>query len=113
MTVAAAEPLARHTTFRIGGPADLYATANNIAQLERLAESAHAHAIPTTILGGGSNILVSDAGIRGLVIANQTRGFGSMDGERRTALVGRFGRGLAGSGPLGHARTAGRGWNGR
>ncbi len=73
ITVAAQEPLARHTTFHIGGPADLYATASTIAQLERLAETAAAHAIPTMILGGGSNILVSDAGVRGLVIVNQAR----------------------------------------
>ncbi len=76
ITVAADEPLARHTTFHIGGPADLYATASSIVQLERLAETAAAHAVPTMILGGGSNILVSDAGVCGLVIANQTRSFG-------------------------------------
>ncbi len=76
ITVAADEPLARHTTFHIGGPADLYATASSIVQLVRLAESAAAHAVPTMILGGGRNILVSDAGVRGLVIANQARSFG-------------------------------------
>lgn len=76
VTVAADEPLARHTTFHIGGPADLYAAANSIAQLERLAELATVHALPLTILGGGSNILVSDAGVRGLVIANQARDCG-------------------------------------
>ena len=48
------EPLARHTTFRIGGPADLYAAAATVEQLERLAELAAAHGIPATILGGGS-----------------------------------------------------------
>lgn len=71
--IAVNEPLARHTTFRIGGPAELYAVANTLGQLEQLAELAVAHAIPYTVLGGGSNILVSDAGMRGLVIANQTR----------------------------------------
>lgn len=82
VTVAADEPLARHTTFHIGGPADLYAVASNIAQLERLAELAAVHALPLTILGGGSNILVSDGGVRGLVIANQTRKFRMQDAER-------------------------------
>jgi UDP-N-acetylmuramate dehydrogenase len=76
VTVAADEPLARHTTFHIGGPADLYAAASNIAQLERLAELAAVHALPLTILGGGSNILASDDGVRGLVIANQARDIG-------------------------------------
>ena len=75
LTVTAHEPLARHTTFRIGGPADLYAAATTVEQLERLAELAAEHGIPITILGGGSNVLVSDAGVRGLVIANQTRNY--------------------------------------
>jgi UDP-N-acetylmuramate dehydrogenase len=70
------EPLARHTTFRIGGPADLYAVATTVDQLAGLAELAGEHDIPITVLGGGSNVLVSDAGVRGLVIANQTREFG-------------------------------------
>ncbi len=67
------EPLARHTTFHIGGPADLFAAVTTVEQLEKLAELAVEHGIPATILGGGSNVLVSDAGVRGLVIANQTR----------------------------------------
>jgi len=69
------EPLARHTTFRIGGPADLYAVATTVDQLAGLAELAAEHGIPITVLGGGSNVLVSDAGVRGLVIANQARHF--------------------------------------
>lgn len=74
--ISQGEPLARHTTFRIGGPADLYAVAATTAQLAGLAALAAENGIPTTILGGGSNILVSDAGVRGLVIANQTRSLG-------------------------------------
>jgi len=76
IAIAANEPLARHTTFRIGGPADLYAIATTQQELEQLAELGAEHDIETTILGGGSNVLVSDAGVRGLVIANQTRQFG-------------------------------------
>jgi UDP-N-acetylmuramate dehydrogenase len=72
-SIAEHEPLARHTTFRIGGPADLYAVATTTGQLDRLAELAAEHGIPVTVLGGGSNVLVSDAGVRGLVIVNQTR----------------------------------------
>ncbi len=69
------EPLARHTTFRIGGPAELYAAVQTTDQLARLAELGAAFGLPVLILGGGSNVLVSDAGVRGLVIANQTRRF--------------------------------------
>ena len=123
VTVAADEPLARHTTFHIGGPADLYAVASNIAQLERLAELAAVHAIPLTILGGGSNILVSDAGVRGLVIANQTRKFGMQDAERRidefafrtltSACCMQIPAWRWPDWPAGPSNRAGRGWSGR
>jgi UDP-N-acetylmuramate dehydrogenase len=67
------EPLAHHCTFRIGGPADLYAAADDVHILERLGDLAMEHGIPLTILGGGSNVLISDRGVRGLVVANQAR----------------------------------------
>ncbi len=67
------EPLARHTTFHIGGPADLYAPVDSVALLSALAELAAARGIPCTVLGGGSNVLVADAGLRGLVIGNGCR----------------------------------------
>lgn len=70
------EPLARHTTFRIGGPADWYAVATTTAQLAALADAGLTDGLPVTVLGGGSNILVADAGIRELVIVNQTRNYG-------------------------------------
>ena len=73
VAVVSEEPLARHCTFRIGGPADLYATADDIHTLEQLADLATDRGIPVTVLGGGSNVLISDLGVRGLVIANQTR----------------------------------------
>ena len=84
ITVATNEPLARHTTFHIGGPADLYAAVTDVTQLGRLVETAAAHGVTTTILGGGSNILVSDAGVCGLVIANQARQFRIQNVECRT-----------------------------
>jgi UDP-N-acetylmuramate dehydrogenase len=71
--VASDEPLANHCTFRIGGPADLYAAAIDIDTLEHLGELATEYDIPVTILGGGSNVLISDHGVRGLVVANKTR----------------------------------------
>jgi len=86
--VVANEPLARHTTFHIGGPADLYAAVSNITQLERLTQTAATHDIPITIVGGGSNILVSDAGVCGLVIANQAREFGLSDSGLPIADLG-------------------------
>ena len=98
IAVARGEPLARHTTFRIGGPADLWATVNDPNQLRALADLAAENSIPAAIVGGGSNVLVSDAGVRGLLIANRTRGFGMEMGERGTAgrLVAESGVALAG-----------------
>ena len=60
--------MAEHTTFRVGGPADYYAVPlipHDIRELLRFAREA---GIPVFVLGGGANVLVSDAGVRGLVI---------------------------------------------
>jgi UDP-N-acetylmuramate dehydrogenase len=62
------EPLAPYTTFKIGGPADLIYKAKTTDELVRAAKLARELEIPFFILGGGSNILVSDEGFRGLVI---------------------------------------------
>jgi len=60
--------LAPFTTFRVGGRADWLATAGSGAQVRDLLAAARDAGIPVTVLGGGSNVLVSDAGVRGLVI---------------------------------------------
>jgi UDP-N-acetylmuramate dehydrogenase len=65
------EPMARHTTFGIGGPADYYTSAASEEQLLALTNIARRHGVPFFVLGSGSNILVSDGGIRGLVIENR------------------------------------------
>jgi UDP-N-acetylmuramate dehydrogenase len=66
--VRRAEPLARHTSFRIGGPADVLVepgSANELAQIVRAAAESRQ---PLTVLGAGSNLLVGDGGIRGVVV---------------------------------------------
>jgi UDP-N-acetylmuramate dehydrogenase len=67
------EPLVRYTTARIGGPADVLVEATSAADLKDLVSAARQSDVPCTILGGGANVLVSDAGIRGLVIVNRAR----------------------------------------
>jgi UDP-N-acetylmuramate dehydrogenase len=62
------EPLSRHTTVGIGGPADLYAKVETVDALVRILDAADRHATPWFILGAGSNLLVGDGGIRGIVI---------------------------------------------
>ncbi len=65
--------LAPYTTMRVGGPADYFAVVTTTEQMLKVARWARAAGIPYYILGGGSNILVADAGIRGLVICNRCR----------------------------------------
>lgn len=62
------EPMSRHTSFRIGGPADMMAMPKNETELCNLLQKAAANNIPVTLIGNGSNLLVRDKGIRGLVI---------------------------------------------
>ena len=67
--VRAQEPLARHTSWRVGGPADFFVQAPTLEILKRAAQTARAQALPYFLLGRGTNILSADAGFRGLVIA--------------------------------------------
>jgi len=64
------EPLRHHTTLRIGGPADYYFAARTADQMVVALRTARAAGIPAFLLGGGSNLLVSDEGFRGLVLRN-------------------------------------------
>jgi UDP-N-acetylmuramate dehydrogenase len=66
----AGEPLRHHATFRIGGPADYFFAARTPDQLVAALRAARELRIPVFLLGGGSNLLVSDEGFRGLVIRN-------------------------------------------
>jgi UDP-N-acetylmuramate dehydrogenase len=63
------EPMGAHTTFRIGGPADLFALPSSVDELRFLLEFFSREAVPVSLVGGGSNILVADRGIRGAVVS--------------------------------------------
>jgi UDP-N-acetylmuramate dehydrogenase len=65
--------LARYTSARIGGLADGMLTATSIEDLEIMASYLWEYEIPFIILGGGSNVLVSDAGVKGIVLLNKAR----------------------------------------
>ena len=62
------EPMSSHTTFRIGGPADRLVTVGTVEQLSAVLRLAREQEIPVMLLGRGSNLLVSDKGIRGVVL---------------------------------------------
>ena len=66
--VLAAEPLARHTTIGLGGPADLFVRAACVEDLREVFAFARGKGLPVTPLGSGSNVLVSDRGVRGIVV---------------------------------------------
>ncbi len=68
------EPLARFTTMRVGGPADLFAVAHNAFELRGLVKFARSRGLAHVVLGRGSDVVISDAGIRGLVIQDRAEG---------------------------------------
>ena len=74
-------PLAPLTTFRVGGPADWLVLAQRTSDITAALAAARENGLPVTVIGGGSNILVADAGVRGLVIRVQ-------GGEARMAGAG-------------------------
>jgi len=62
------EPLARHVTFRIGGPADILLTPRTLWDLIAVVDYLYAHHQPFVLLGRGSNVLIADRGVRGIVL---------------------------------------------
>ncbi|MBQ6453798.1 MAG: FAD-binding protein, partial [Coriobacteriales bacterium] len=90
MGIAKQEPMSEHTTFRIGGPADYFATPNTVDQIRQMLLSAKSKGLPVHVMGLGSNLLVSDDGVRGVVI-QLAEGFSEinvLDGGRIHAQAG-------------------------
>ena len=83
------EPLSAHTTFGIGGPAELYLRITTEDELQRALSLVNEHSTPSFLLGGGSNLLVRDGGMNGLVIHDKTQGW-SMDGDKVTIASGEW-----------------------
>lgn len=81
------EPLARFTTMRVGGPADLFATVHNLFELRALVRFARGRGFPHLIIGRGSDLVISDRGVRGLVIQDRAEG-SRVEGDRYTADAG-------------------------
>ncbi len=87
------EPLAKYTTFKIGGPADLFYEARTTDEMVRAVREARRLSVPVFVLGGGTNILIGDRGIRGLVVKNATSRIviagakGKMNGMMKKGIV--------------------------
>ena len=62
------EPMSRHTTFKVGGPADLFVSPSTVDEISACVAAAQEAGVPWRVLGAGSNVLVPDEGVRGLVI---------------------------------------------
>ena len=99
--------LARATTFRVGGPAEWYAEPENLGELETAIAWAESRSVPITPLGAGSNLLISDRGIDGLVIATRNLRDSRVD-EERMQLTAAAGTPL----PLVAWKAASLGWTG-
>jgi len=84
----AGQTLSRYTTSRIGGLADLLVEAESADDLRQVVLTARKHGTPALVLGGGANVLVSDAGVRGLTIINKARRLEFFDGGRVRAESG-------------------------
>ncbi len=77
------EPMSRHTSYRIGGPAEIYCVPKDEDDLSRLLRFADAEGIGTLTLGNGTNVLVRDGGIEGIVI-HPAFGTFFLDGDHLT-----------------------------
>lgn len=62
------EPMKKHTTFKIGGPAECFIKIETVEELKGILKLANNHEVPITIIGNGSNLLVSDKGIVGITV---------------------------------------------
>jgi UDP-N-acetylmuramate dehydrogenase len=82
------ELLAGHTSFRLGGPADLFAAPRTPEEVARIVTLCARESVPCFVLGGGTNILVSDKGVRGVVIDLTLLGGLQAEGSLITALGG-------------------------
>ncbi|MGN0940319.1 MAG: UDP-N-acetylmuramate dehydrogenase [Selenomonadaceae bacterium] len=83
------EPMKSHTTFRIGGPADIFVMPSSAEELSRVIASLSSLDVPVTVIGNGSNLLVGDHGVRGVVIGiGSTLSYIRQDGNTLTVGAG-------------------------
>lgn len=82
------EPMSRHTSFRIGGPADLFVLPGSLSGLIKGIEACRENAFPFCVLGRGSNLLISDTGLRGVVFCTSSLTDVTVEGEFLAAQAG-------------------------
>jgi len=82
------EPLSKHTSFRIGGPAEIFVRPKTKEEFCSLWDVCSQHQIPTTILGDGTNVLVSDSGLKGVVVVTNKMNSITIEEDEITAQAG-------------------------
>jgi len=82
------EKLRRHTSFRIGGPAAIWAQPKDVKELKKIVVFAGGNHIPTFVIGGGTNVLASDEGFKGIVINLGSSAFKDISIDDTTIKVG-------------------------
>jgi UDP-N-acetylmuramate dehydrogenase len=93
------EPLAMHTWFQLGGPAEYFAEPENVDQLSALMQRCRQEDVPVRVLGGGSNVLVRDEGVPGVVVQLSAPAFCHIRIKGQTVVAG-------GGATLGHVITS-------
>lgn len=88
ITFAINEPMNRHTSFKIGGAADVFAAVSSGEELCKIKELCNTYDVPLTVIGKGSNLLVSDKGIEGVVVTTEPLNKIEVEGIRITAGAG-------------------------
>jgi UDP-N-acetylmuramate dehydrogenase len=86
--VRASEPLAPHTWLRLGGTAEYFAEPNNVEELAGIVRRARDEGIATRLLGGGSNVLVRDQGVPGVVIRLSSPSFNEIQIQKNVVTAG-------------------------
>jgi UDP-N-acetylmuramate dehydrogenase len=102
------ELIARYTSARIGGPVDFLIIPRSAGQLKKTAQSLWKEEIPFRVLGGGSNILVADQGVRGVIVLNRARGVQFKETAEQLRLEAESGASLSSVAK----RAVKRGWSG-
>lgn len=82
------EPLARHTWFKLGGPAEYFAEPTTVEQLAEIVRRCHQEDVPVRVLGGGSNLLVRDEGVPGVVIKLAHGAFSEISTQKQRVTAG-------------------------
>ena len=82
------EPLAPYTWLRLGGPAEFFAEPTSVEELASLVRRCHERAIPARVVGGGSNVLIPDDGVRGLVVNMAAAAFCQISVRGNTIAAG-------------------------